>query len=1205
MAASGVDGSVIIEIDADDGKFQRAINGLSTDISNSIGTAIDKAMKDLADRLAEIGEQANRTGDDIDDAFGEGSRARNAVSGLGTTMQNAFGHLIADAVETVVDRTTELAQNIWQAGVSFESAFTGVTKTVDETANISYADLEKQIRDMSKELPSTVEEISAVAEAAGQLGIHTEDIKSFSKTMIDLGNSTNIGAEEAASALAKFANVTKMDPGEYQNLGSAIVDLGNNYATTEQDIVNMATRLAATATTAGISEQGILALSTALSSVGIEAEAGGTAMSTFIKKVQTAVETQSKNLSKYAEVAGMTQEEFTKLFKEDGTQAINAFITGLGELNNNGGSALNILNEMGLKEVRLSNAILALGSAGDLLTRTIGTSNTAWEENSALVAEASKRYETTESKLQMTRNALNDFFISISQAVNIGFKTDPIIDYINALNNAFQEGGLQGLVDEVVEQMPAVTEQITSGLQTLMQDIINVISTAAPTFVSCALDLISALIETILSNAEIITQGAVDLLIALADGISNNLPELIPAAVDAVLTIADTLLDNRDKLFEAAKNLIIGLAKGLINSIGILLEKGPVIVDKLNTAMIEAIPAVIEFAVDFCEAIGSYIANYDWHAVGANMYKAMEEAFSNAMHGDADYTEKMAQAEAERVSRYKDLTVEQINKMSADATKKLGELNNTFEKFGKSGIYDTSAMPEWMRTEYEHSGKSIEEYFDSQIANTEQLIEDLAAAREDAKTEFEKNSESWGLSGNFGDNAAKQSEEEAKKHFSTVAESVDDATVQVTNSVEKMDDATAKHQHYLAELAKENGEISASEYYDRIEAIANQLDEESELYEKYTKEVATGRRKLSEATQKELDSAEKTIYKSAQDKAKQEIKGVKSNLTELINEYKKSYDEIIKLRDKYKQKLMGESIFTVSTETDKKTGETYSTYTIENIAKMAQDREKYAKEIEALQKRGLADGLLDELNGLNLDQAMVFAKQMNKMSDEEFNKINSSYKKLDETTTQIANNRYQDDIDELQSGFIKEAEGLFTGLSDDVKNAGMNTVLSFIEGFDINKEDAFKSLQSSANDLMEAVNNGISDGTVDLTSTITSIVAESNIGDTLVDNIVNSISNDQGKIEEALQTIFDNTGIDMQIKTDVQNAAVTNSSSGYKAAASVTATQTESKSAGSTQQKSGGTQTIDVNLRLTSDGKRVIAEIVNEENKKIQIQEGN
>lgn len=105
----------------------------------------------------------------------------------------------------------------------------------------------------------------------------------------------------------------------------------------------------------------------------------------------------------------MTQEEFTKLFKEDGTQAINAFITGLGELNNNGGSALNILNEMGLKEVRLSNAILALGSAGDLLTRTIGTSNTAWEEHSALVEEASKRYETTESKLQMTRNALNDF----------------------------------------------------------------------------------------------------------------------------------------------------------------------------------------------------------------------------------------------------------------------------------------------------------------------------------------------------------------------------------------------------------------------------------------------------------------------------------------------------------------------------------------------------------------------------------------------------------------------------------------------------------------------------------------------------------------------------------------------------------------------------------------------------------------------------
>ncbi len=48
----------------------------------------------------------------------------------------------------------------------------------------------------------------------------------------------------------------------------------NNFATTEQDIVSMANRLAASGTLAGLTNQEILGLATAMSSVGIEAEAG-------------------------------------------------------------------------------------------------------------------------------------------------------------------------------------------------------------------------------------------------------------------------------------------------------------------------------------------------------------------------------------------------------------------------------------------------------------------------------------------------------------------------------------------------------------------------------------------------------------------------------------------------------------------------------------------------------------------------------------------------------------------------------------------------------------------------------------------------------------------------------------------------------------------------------------------------------------------
>ncbi|WP_294593299.1 phage tail tape measure protein, partial [uncultured Streptococcus sp.] len=76
------------------------------------------------------------------------------------------------------------------------------------------------------------------------------------------------------SAIAKIANITGLTSDEYQRFGSSVVALGNNFSTTESDIISMANRLAASGTLAGLTNQEILGLATAMSSVGIEAEAG-------------------------------------------------------------------------------------------------------------------------------------------------------------------------------------------------------------------------------------------------------------------------------------------------------------------------------------------------------------------------------------------------------------------------------------------------------------------------------------------------------------------------------------------------------------------------------------------------------------------------------------------------------------------------------------------------------------------------------------------------------------------------------------------------------------------------------------------------------------------------------------------------------------------------------------------------------------------
>lgn len=334
-----------------------------------------------------------------------------------------------------------------KASIDFESAFAGTMKTVDELydANgnliISYQDLSDEIRRMAREdLPASTTEIAAVAEAAGQLGIATEEVMSFSKIMIDLGESTNLGSEEAATALARLANITQMPQTQFSNLGSSIVQLGNTFATTEAEITHMALRLAGIGAQIGMSEAEILGLAAAMSSVGIEAEAGGTAMTTSLKKMQNVVamhagvqerlDEAAENLSEkdfkkfrneiaesehilasFAQVAGLTSDEFADLFNDDPARALQRYVEGLEQASNNGENLNEILGMVEISGIREADAMLRLAGNSKLVGEALDSSSEAWEENMALTEEAEKRYATTESQLQMLRNQVSDVAI--------------------------------------------------------------------------------------------------------------------------------------------------------------------------------------------------------------------------------------------------------------------------------------------------------------------------------------------------------------------------------------------------------------------------------------------------------------------------------------------------------------------------------------------------------------------------------------------------------------------------------------------------------------------------------------------------------------------------------------------------------------------------------------------------------------------------
>lgn len=385
-------------------------------------------FRELRDSLYDARIEQEKIRAEIKNTSKELKEQKNAAQVAGENIQE-FSKKVTDAgkkVSVISGATGAAGVAVVKSAIKFESAFAGVKKTTDEVYDAngkcvySYKDLEDGIRNMAKEIPASTTEISAVAEAAGQLGIKTQDILGFTRVMIDMGNSTNLSSDVAAEAIAKFTNITglaadqSMSASEkYGKIGSTIVDLGNNFATTENDIMNMATNLASAGTQVGMTEPQIFALATALSSVGMEAQAGGTAFSRVMIDMQLAVETNSERLKDFASVAGMSTSEFSRAFKEDAAGALQAFIEGLSQAGGESESAIKILNDMEIKETRVRDALLRSAGASDVFSSAMEVGKNAWEENNALTEEASKRYETTESKIETTKNQVVDIGIQL------------------------------------------------------------------------------------------------------------------------------------------------------------------------------------------------------------------------------------------------------------------------------------------------------------------------------------------------------------------------------------------------------------------------------------------------------------------------------------------------------------------------------------------------------------------------------------------------------------------------------------------------------------------------------------------------------------------------------------------------------------------------------------------------------------------------
>lgn len=358
--------------------------------------------------------------------------------------------------------------------VQWEAAMVGVAKTVDAT--------EEQIRSlgqtfvrMSETIPVSANELARLGEVAGQLGVELPNIQAFVKTAAELGVTTNLMAEEAATALARFSNVMGTAVGDVDRLGATIVALGNNLATNERLIVEMAQRIAGAGKEVKLTEAQVLSFAAAMSQLGIAAEKGGTAISRVFIEMQNAVFDSGEMLENFARIAGTSADDFAQSFRADAAGAVLEFVEGLNRISEAGGNVFAALEKVNFQDIRVRDTLLLLKAGVDKVKLAMDLGNVAWEENTALTDEAARFYDRTGARLTTLGNKIRNVAAEFGEALTpvVETATEIISGFLDQVRDAGP--AIASFAESAAEKIPGMVETVVRGAGQITIKILDIV----------------------------------------------------------------------------------------------------------------------------------------------------------------------------------------------------------------------------------------------------------------------------------------------------------------------------------------------------------------------------------------------------------------------------------------------------------------------------------------------------------------------------------------------------------------------------------------------------------------------------------------------------------------------------------------------------------------------------------------------------------
>jgi TP901 family phage tail tape measure protein len=388
----------------------------------------------------------------------------SAVAGKGQQMFAKLGQGMSNAITSgVVGTFAGLALAIAGSGaaaVKFQNDFANVKKTMSDVDDPQvFAKIQEDLVKLSTQIPIFASELAGIASVGGQLGIGADDISKFTEVVAKLGGATNMTSEQAATGMARFLNVTNQTTDAIGMNAAVLVELGNNTAATESEILLLAQNFGAAGNIAGLSADEILAFSAAMRETGQQSQAGATALGKLFMGLSDAAKVGGKEMSTFAEVAGMDINAFRRSVEMDIGGAAQQFLTGLNQMIASGSSTTSVLEDLGLGTIRVQRAILSLANNQEGLTEAMSLANAQTITQNALNDEAEEKFSTVAMQTQQLKSTMGAAAITMGQAVL------PIMEVLVKVANVLAQS-LLGLA-EFFKDFPGVLFGVTGVLGVL------------------------------------------------------------------------------------------------------------------------------------------------------------------------------------------------------------------------------------------------------------------------------------------------------------------------------------------------------------------------------------------------------------------------------------------------------------------------------------------------------------------------------------------------------------------------------------------------------------------------------------------------------------------------------------------------------------------------------------------------------------------